>query len=112
MKYRFTAEWARLLIALGYTLMAISVLAGITLFAFDPAGLLAHLPLRQKAVAHWLALVFLPLIGLLLGAPLIVSGQLIQIFLDQRRLLGRIARRLRQRAGEYTKERRVLRRTR
>ena len=112
MKYRFTAEWARLLIVLGYALIAISVLAGITLFVFDPAGVFAHLPLRQKVVAHWLALVLLPLIGFLLGAPLIVSGELIQIFLDQRRLLARIARRLRPQAGEYTKELHILRRTR
>jgi hypothetical protein len=32
--------------------------------------------------------------GFLLGAPLIVSGQLVQVLLDQRRILGRIQHRL------------------
>jgi hypothetical protein len=43
--------------------------------------------------------------GVIVGAPLIVAGQLVQVVLDQRRLLGRIHHRLRRWEDEREAER-------
>ena len=53
----------------------------------------------QAVLERVLVAVFLVLSGILAGAPFIVFGQLMLIFLDQRRLLASINRRLRRRAA-------------
>jgi hypothetical protein len=56
----------------------------------------------QAMLERVLVAVFLVLSGVLAGAPFVVFGQLMLIFLDQRRLLARIHRRLRRRAPRST----------
>ena len=72
------------------------------------AGLLLLLPDRIPVPYSWPRLLTAAVAvvgGLLLGAPLILIGQLVQVFLDQRRLLGRIHRRLRRWEDERESER-------
>ena len=92
MKYRFVSVWAAFHVVLGSLIVAGSlVVAGALVVRAVPAGVL-------PIVAGWEPLMALAavLAGLFVGAPFIVSGQLLQVFLDQRRLLGRIHGRLRQ----------------
>jgi uncharacterized SAM-binding protein YcdF (DUF218 family) len=72
------------------------------------AGLLMLLPAEIPIPAPWsrpLVAAVLVVGGLLVAAPLILTGQLVQIFLDQHRLLGRIHRRLRRWEDERESER-------
>lgn len=92
MKYHFTVLWARFLTALGIALVGAGfVFAGVALAIETPWGSVTG----QVVLERTLAAVFLIVSGILAGGPLIVFGQLLQIFVDQRRLLARIGRRLR-----------------
>ena len=98
-RYRFTLFWASVLIGLGVGFMVMGVAC---------AGLLLLLPDRIPVPYPWprlLAAAVAAVGGLLLGAPLILIGQLVQVFLDQRRLLGRIQHRLRRWEDERESER-------
>ena len=75
-RYRFTLFWASVLVGLGVGVMALGVAAAVALVA-----------------------------GLVVGAPLIMIGQLVQVFLDQRRLLASIQRSLRRWEDERESER-------
>lgn len=91
MRYRFVSFWAAFHVAVGSLTIGLALLvAGMLIFGGLPGRLL-------PMVAGWEPLVALATVvcGLFVGAPFIVSGQLLQIFLDQRRLLVRIHRRLR-----------------
>lgn len=92
MSDRFTRFWARLLIVIGLVI----VVAGLLLAA---VALVIEMPWRsitgQVVLERVLVAAFLMLSGILAGAPFIVFGQLLLIFLDQRRLLAAIHRRLR-----------------
>lgn len=91
--YRFTSFWAALHVVMGLAILALAVaLAALVLAATVSFGL----PLDTAFPgARALAALFVVLAGLLLGAPSVVAGQLLQIFLDQRRLLRLMHRRLR-----------------
>jgi O-antigen ligase len=98
-RYGFTRFWASVLIGLGVGVMALGVVA---------AGLLVLLPGRvpvpsgrPPVLAAAVALVG----GLVVGAPLVLTGQLVQVFLDQRRLLAGIQRSLRRWEDERDAER-------
>jgi hypothetical protein len=98
-RYRFTLFWASVLVGLGVGVMALGVVA---------AGLLLLLPGgvpipygRPPVLAAAVALVA----GLVVGAPLVMIGQLVQVFLDQRRLLSSIQRSLRRWEDEGESER-------
>ena len=98
-RYRFTRFWASVLIGLGVGVMAMGVVC---------AGLLFLLPDRIPVPYPWprlLAPAVALVGGLLLGAPLILAGQLVQVFLDQRRLLASIHHRLRRWEDERESER-------
>ncbi len=98
-RYRFTLFWASVLVGLGVGVMAMGVVC---------AGLLLLLPDRIPVPYPWprlLAAAVAVVGGLLVGAPLIMIGQLVQVFLDQRRLLGRIHHRLRRWEDERESER-------
>jgi hypothetical protein len=98
-RFRFTAFWASVLVGLGFTFAVVGV-AG--------AGLLILLPDQIPVPAPWsrpLAAGVMLAGGLVIAAPLVLTGQLVQIFLDQRRLLGRIHRRLRRFEDERESER-------
>ena len=98
-RYRFTQFWASVLVGLGVGVMAMGAVS---------AGLLLLLPNQIPVPSPWprlLAAAVAVVGGLLMGAPLVLTGQLVQIFLDQRRLLGRIHRRLRRWEDERESER-------
>ena len=92
MKYQFTRVWARILVIFGVVaILAGFISAGVALFTEDwRQGVTG----TQAALERAAVVGFLILSGFLAGSPFIVFGQLLEIFLDQRRLLTRIARRL------------------
>jgi hypothetical protein len=98
-RYRFTLFLASVLVGLGVSVMALGVVT---------AGLIVLLPRgipipygRPPVLAATVALVA----GLAVGAPLVMIGQLVQVFLDQRRLLARVLRSLRRWEDEREAER-------
>ena len=98
--YGFTRFWASVLIGLGVGAMVLGVVS---------AGLVVLLPVELPVPYAWpRALVAAVAIvgGFLLGGPLILTGQLVRIFLDQRQLLAGIHRRLRRWEDERESERR------
>jgi hypothetical protein len=92
LSYRFTRAWARVLVIFGVVaIVAGFISAGVALFTEDwRQGVTG----TQAALERAAVVGFLILSGFLAGSPFIVFGQLLGIFLDQRRLLVRIARRL------------------
>ena len=92
MRYRLTRLWARLLVVIGLAIVALGVILAIV-------ALVIETPWRtitgQVVLERIIVAVFLAGSGILAGAPFIVFGQLLLIFLDQRRLLAAINRRLR-----------------
>lgn len=98
-QYRFTRFWASVLVGLGVGAMVMGVVS---------AGLLVLLPAQIPVPYPWPRVLVAAVAivgGLLVGAPLILTGQLVQIFLDQRRLLAGIHRRLRRWEDERESER-------
>ena len=98
-RYRLTQFWASVLVGLGFAVLVLGLVTG---------GLFVLLQAEIPVPAPWTR----PLVaavavagGLVLSAPLILAGQLVQIFLDQRRLLGRIHRRLQRWEDERESER-------
>ena len=95
--YRFAAFWATVLIVLGLLLVVGGVLFAAAAVALDmPWGSLTGQAVLERA----LAAVVLVISGLLAGAPFIVLGEMMRVFLDlrllarrQQRLLRRMARR-------------------
>ena len=92
MRYRWTRLWARLLVVIGVVVVALGVILAII-------ALVIETPWRtitgQVALERIIVAIFLAGSGVLAGGPFIVFGQLLLIFLDQRRLLVSIDRRLR-----------------
>jgi hypothetical protein len=98
-RYRFTHVWTLVLVGVGLAILSIGVLS---------AALLLLVPTEIPVPAPWPRLLVAAAAvvgGLVIAAPLILTGQLVQIFLDQRRLLGRIHRRLRRWEDERESER-------
>jgi hypothetical protein len=90
----------------------IAVLAGgVVAAGFVLAGDLSGLgPLGEPGSgSRWAAAGLVACLGLVLGGPLVTIGQILQVFLDQRRLLGQIRRQLRTavRAWAWDQERRA-----
>lgn len=95
MTYRFTRIWAGLMIVIGIVFIAVGIaLAGIAMFTEEWRQGVAG---GQAALERAVLVSGLVLSGVLAGSPFIVFGQLLRIFLDQRRLLARIHRQLRAR---------------
>jgi hypothetical protein len=98
-RYRFTRFWASVLVGLGGGAMVMGVVC---------AGLLVLLPAEIPVPYPWPRVLVAAVAivgGFLVGAPLILTGQLVQIFLDQRQLLARIHRQLRRWEDERESER-------
>jgi hypothetical protein len=90
--YRFAAFWATVLIVLGMLLAIGGVLFAAAAIALDmPWGSLTGQAVLERA----LAAVVLVISGLLAGAPFIVLGEMMRLFLDLRRLARRQHRLLR-----------------
>jgi hypothetical protein len=89
---RFTRFWARLLVVLGLIIVVLGVLLAVVALVIETpwASITGQVVLERVVVSA-----FLVISGVVGGAPFIVLGQLLLIFLDQRRLLVSIKRRLR-----------------
>ena len=98
MNEAFTRFWARLLVIMGLAIVVLGVLLAVVALVIETpwASITGQVMLERVLVSA-----FLVISGVLGGAPFIVLGQLLLIFLDQRRLLISIKRRLR-RAGPRT----------
>ena len=90
---RVSRGWALLLIANGYAFVTLGVTAAVLTWLV-PGDLGRQLPSANIVLVKLGASVAFVLVGLLLGAPFVVAGELIRVMLDQRRLLARIDRRL------------------
>jgi hypothetical protein len=94
MRTRFTRAVARVVIAIGILIVLLAAALAVLSFVVPAETLdLRPLPLRVLFVRWIMAGVFL-VTGLALGAAFIVVGQLLLVFLDIRRRLARIDRRL------------------
>lgn len=93
MKYRFSRLWARVLVVVGVLIVVLGVLLGILSVFTDQSA--TGMASKDDVLSRAVVAVILIVSGLLVGGPLIVTGQLLEIFLDQRRLLARIHRSLR-----------------
>ena len=100
--YRFAAFWATVVIVLGMLLAVGGVVLAAAAIALDmPWGSLTGQAVLERA----LAAVVLVISGLLAGAPFIVLGEMMRLFIDLRRLARRqhrLLRRLARRADEVS----------
>ena len=98
-RHRFARFWASVLVIVGLGLVATGVLSAVVALALDvPWGSLTGQAVLERGLAATVLLVS----GVLAGAPFIVVGEMMRIFLEQRallarqtRLLARLARRAR-----------------
>lgn len=98
MKYGFTRVWARVHILVGLLVLALGIVAAGFALALDLRGLGVEPTGRALLAAGCL------LVGLGAGGWAVVIGQLLEAFLDQRRLLRRVERRLAQWEAERREE--------
>lgn len=96
--FRFTAFWASIMVGLGFAFALVGLVGAALLIV------LPEIPVPPPWSRPLVAGVLL-VGGLVIAAPLVLMGQLVQIFLDQRQLLGRIHRRLRRFEDERESER-------
>ena len=102
-RYRFAAFWATVLVVIGMLLAVGGVLLAAAAVALDmPWGRLTG----QAVLERSLAAAVLVISGILAGAPFIVLGEMMRLFIEQRRIMGRqrrllarIARRLDEATG-------------
>jgi len=102
-RYRFASFWAAVLVVMGLVLIAGGLLLAAAAVTLDmPWGSLTGQAVLERA----LAAVLLVISGVLAGAPFIVLGEMLRLFIEQRRiaerqrrLLARIARRMDDAAG-------------
>jgi hypothetical protein len=102
-RHRFAAFWAAVLVIMGLLLIAGGVLLAVVAVTLDmPWGTLTGQAVLERALAAGLLVIS----GVVAGAPFIVLGEMLRIFIEQRRiadrqrrLLARIARRLDDAAG-------------
>ena len=93
--FRFAAFWASVLVVVGLLLIAGGLLLAVAAVTLDmPWGSLTGQAVLERA----LAAVVLVISGLLAGAPFIVLGEMMRVFLDLRRLAYRRQRLLRRMA--------------
>jgi hypothetical protein len=94
-RYRFAGFWATVLVVIGLLLVVGGVLLAAAAVTLDmPWGSLTG----QAVLERMLAAILLVISGLLAGAPFIVLGEMMRLFIDmqrvlerQRRLLARMA---------------------
>jgi hypothetical protein len=91
---RFTKFWAELSISFGYLLIIVGVLlGGVGIFLTVASYPMPDIPALTRVGFLGAAGVAMVL-GVFLGGPFIVAGQCLLVFLEQRRLLAQIARRV------------------
>jgi hypothetical protein len=85
-RYGFAAFWATVLIVIGLLLVVGGVLLGAAAITLDmPWGSLTGQAVLERIVAA----IVLAISGVLAGAPFIVLGELMKLFIDQQRILER-----------------------
>jgi hypothetical protein len=85
---RFARIWARLLLVIGMVLVVVGALLAVVALTIEmPWGSITGQAVLERVIVA----VSLVVSGVLAGSPFIVFGQLLLIFLDQRRLLAEIA---------------------
>jgi hypothetical protein len=85
-RYRFAAFWATVLVVIGLLLVVGGVLLAAAAVTLDmPWGSLTG----QAVLERILAAVVLAISGVLAGAPFIVLGEMMKLFIDQQRILER-----------------------
>lgn len=94
MRYQFTRLWAFVLAVIGSVVMAVGVVAAVAVGIVGP-DVTRYMPGVDPLVARIVVSVACAAAGFLVGAPLIVAGQVLEAFLDQRDILAKIHRRLR-----------------
>jgi hypothetical protein len=95
-RHRFAAFWATVLVVIGLVLVVGGILLAAAAVTLDmPWGSLTGQAVLERVVAA----IILAISGVLAGAPFIVLGEMMRVFIDmrrildrQRRLLARIAR--------------------
>lgn len=100
MRYQFTRVSAHCLVVTGAILMAVGIVSALAVAIVGlPSEALARISTREGVPVRAIVVVVAASSGLLLGGALIVAGQLVLVFLDQRQLLiaqYRLLRRIRQ----------------
>lgn len=90
-RQRFAAFWATVLVIIGLLLVVGGVLLAAAAVTLDmPWGSLTG----QAVLERVLAAIILAISGVLAGAPFIVLGEMMRVFLDIRRILARQRRQL------------------
>jgi hypothetical protein len=85
-RQRFAAFWARVLVVIGLLLVVGGVLLAAAAVTLDmPWGSLTG----QAVLERVLAAILLVISGVLAGAPFIVLGEMMRVFIDMRRILVR-----------------------
>jgi hypothetical protein len=85
-RYRFAAFWATVLVVLGLLLVVGGVLLAAAAVTLDmPWGSLTG----QAVLERILAAIVLAISGVLAGAPFIVLGEMMKLFIDQQRIIER-----------------------
>jgi hypothetical protein len=85
-RYRFAAFWATVLVVIGLLLVVGGVLLAAAAVTLDmPWGSLTG----QAVLERILAAAVLAVSGVLAGAPFIVLGEMMKLFIDQQRILER-----------------------
>jgi hypothetical protein len=85
-RYRFAGFWATVLVVIGLLLVVGGVLLAAAAVTLDmPWGSLTG----QAVLERVLAAILLVISGLLAGAPFIVLGEMMRLFIDMRRVLER-----------------------
>jgi hypothetical protein len=85
-RYRFAAFWAAVLVVFGLLLVIGGVLLAAAAVTLDmPWGSLTG----QAVLERILAAIVLAISGVLAGAPFIVLGEMMRLFIDQRRIMER-----------------------
>ena len=99
--YRFTRFWAVVLVIAGFIVMGLGVIVAVAVAIVGP-DVTRYAPTLDPALARVVATMACAMAGLLVGAPLIVTGQVLDAFLVQHDMLARIHRRLRKKRARVT----------
>ncbi len=90
--FRFAAFWASVLVIVGLLLIVGGLLLAVAAVTLDmPWGSLTGQAVLERGLAAGLLVIS----GVLTGAPFIVMGEMMRLFIEQRRLLDRQHRMLR-----------------
>src|SRR5688572_27395052 len=104
MAYRLTRLWSRFLGLCGLALIVVGLVGAAALFFAEPGrmGLPADATGRSAQILRLALAVACAAVGFLLGAFLMVAGQLLQFLLSTGALLRRVDARMRAWEGKFT----------